>query len=327
MKLARPAHIRGRNKEQPNYMFTLKRFPLWLFTVLSLTVLGMSGASAQWPNSQPLSPSAGSSLDTKNAKIVADETDGFHVVYLRAGGVIYRRYKTGVLGPEVMVQSNVFCANPNLALSGSGAVHVVWENWNDDTPHFGWAVSTNDGVSFSAPQILADNRTNVKWPLIVPFGAADGAEMVTAFYCTGKDGGDNGLYFQRYNGSTWTATAGIGASVPGNEYVVTGLTRSQQDGSVYRTYGNNDVVYYKRYNGISWSAGVQVPSAGTGFLAWPKIAVNSAGRIMVMWDRAGTYYNVYDPVSGWGTPTYLSSTGGVGGLTAIPSTLALKEWP
>lgn len=302
-------------------------------SIVSLLLLGASVALGQWTTAQPVwNPADPNEANNNNAikdpRVAGSATGGFHVTYrlFIQGGAIenrYRRYNGAALGPIKVVQSGIFTANSNIAEALNGDVHLVWENF-DGSLDIAWSRSTDGGNTWSGPVEISNCGCDAaKWPGIAPFGTGNGPDMVMAF---GDVSSNRKMRSQRWNGTSWSPGSAQNFADADSEYFITGICRSLQDGTVYRTYGrkvssnpNTYGMFYRRYNGTSWEAEQTIVTSG--FYAYPYIAVNQAGVVMVVWEQDSRIDSRwYTPGVGWSPVTVIDASGNHGQVTAIPGT-------
>lgn len=296
------------------------RFPALAAALCAAAVLHIKTADAQWLPARLAN--TGSEPSVKTARIAASSQGGFHLMYSRTDPwqVRYRRWKDGQFVNTATIHS-VFCPNGDISEAGNGDVHIVWENW-DGSEQVGWA-RTSNGVNFQVAEVTGyPGDGNGKHPGVVSYGAPGSPNvLISSWDASGRE-----LHSTQWNGGSWSPNAPIG-TVGDNQYCVNGLCRSLKDGSVYRAYGKSIggtiSVCYKRFNGSYWEPEVVV--APVGFFARESIAVNTAGEIMIVWEKdEKLYYRLYSQQSGWSgwSPSNPSAgivaSGGFGWVTAVP---------
>ncbi len=276
-----------------------------------------STAAAQWASPQQLADPVDFSLHCKPGRMVGASAGGFHTIYQAGENLRYRRWQGGALGPIVTAASASSMWNPELCEAPNGDIHVVFENF--PPAQVDWARSTNGGASFEPWSQIATANDGLKYPYIVPFGFS-GPDVIMAYW----DSAGNAMRFQRFNGSSWQPPgAAVFAGGVESQYMVTGMCRSPVDGTVYRSYGRKISgtfnPCYRRYNGSGWEGEVAVTP--TGFFAWPHIAVNDAGTIMVYWEQDEVAWcRWFTPGQGWSVPKIIDAPGIHGHLVAVPGT-------
>ncbi len=301
-------------------MTTRKALPLAVCAGAICVPWYASAARAQWNTAAMLNEAWERGYgDIKTPQIDGSATGGFHAKYFAISGsgsyTKYRRYVGGALQAPVLVEQSGFRANGDICEGLNGTIHMVWEDWNRESPQVGWARSTNGGASWSYSTITTIGDT--KHPQIAPFGFAPNPDIVMSFWQAKQ----NLMYYSRYNGSTWPAVASFASA--NSEYQVVGTCRSPNDGSVWRAYGNpiggTTWPIAKRYNGAGWDA--EVPVENTGFFARQSVAANMAGQLMYVWERDEVFYSkLYTPGSGWGARQTIQTYAGHGLVVAIPGT-------
>lgn len=280
-----------------------------------------TSVQGQWTSQQFLVDPSDQNRDIKNGRIIGAAGGGFHALYTAGGvGLRYRRILPGGPLPAVTV-TDTFLYNADFAEAGNGELHVVFESWTDpDPPQVGWCRSANGGASFSPYVRISNSGAGAKFPFVVPFGASNAADAVMAY----QDADDNQMKYQRWNGGSWSPSSAQNFATCDTAYQATGMCRSPVDGSVYRTYGRMIgglwSVCYRRYNGSGWDNEVVVSQEPT-FFAWPYIAVNNAGVIMVFWDRDEVCYSRwFTPGQGWSAIKAIDNKGIHGHMAWVPGT-------
>lgn len=275
--------------------------------------------AAQWTAPQYLPDPVDFGYHCKPGRMVGSIYGGFHTIYQAGENLRYRRWYNGTLGP-IVTSASAFMFNPQICEAPNGDIHVVFESWMDpDPPQVGWARSTNGGASFGPWSRISNAGAGTKWPFVAPFGFS-GPDVIMAYW----DAAGKAMRYQRFNGSSWQPySAAVFAPGVESVYMVTGMCRSPVDGTVYRTYGRKISgtfnPCYRRYNGSGWEGEVVVTP--TGFFAWPHIAVNNAGTIMVYWEQDEVAYSRwFTPGQGWSATTIIDAPGIHGHIVAVPGT-------
>ncbi len=256
----------------------------------TLIFVAASAFAQSWQTAQKLNI-----YHAKSARLYATE-NGCHFVYAKVDPswtLTYRRYENGVLLSPVYLKT-VFCPGMDITEAGNGDIHLAWENWEPDN-EAGWAISTNDGVSFSYQTMTSGQQA--KWPMIEAIGPDTSDDIMLSY----GSFVNKSLKFNLWNGSSWGNWSTFGNF--DNEYCMTDIYRSPKDGTVYRQYGENvngDIsVIMKRYNGNYWEEKIIVDNSG--FFARSSLAVNPAGQVMCLWEQnSRVYIKLYTPGSGFG---------------------------
>ncbi len=255
----------------------------------------------------------------KTPQIDAAATGGFHAKYFVFASpqiqTKYRRFFAGTLQPPVLVEASGFRSSGDICEGLNGTIHMVWEDWNQESPQVGWARSTNGGASWAYSKITT--LGDAKHPQIAPFGFGGSPDIVMSYWQARL----NQMRYERFNGTTWSADTAFGNAY--SVYQVVGTCRSLLDGTVWRGYGNDygGMTYpvARRYNGSGWDP--EIPVEPTGFFARQSIAVNMSGQVMYLWERDEVFYSkLYTPGVGWAATQALAYPAGHGLVTAIPGT-------
>jgi len=301
-----------------------------MFVAAALLAWTAGAVGQGWSTAQLLNDPSEAGQDIKSAKIVAARNGGFHAIY--AGSQVrYKRYVGGVLKPRQTMPIGNFWANPQLCESTDGRVHVVIEDWVYDGPETRWyRYDVNDatGQLFNgATQLITNSFTTAKHPHIASFGLEPSSNVVMSYFRAGKTAGDTDkdLYWARYDGSAWTPEAPVG-SAGNSEYEVFGIARSPLDGTVYRSFTERGVLSMRRFrSGGWWDPEIVLDTVarnGNDMHVRQRLAVNSAGQVMVLWDQDERYWSaIYTPGLGVSSPVMITDRGSWGtSLCAIPGT-------
>ncbi|MCK4321757.1 T9SS type A sorting domain-containing protein [candidate division WOR-3 bacterium] len=191
---------------------------------------------------------------------------------------------------------------PAICMDKRGWPHCVWEErqpGNYDIYYSfyngtSWADTLNvsHGLTCWRPDVAADTLNNV--------------HVVWGDYDIGK------IMWTMYDGNSWSTPVSISDSVPyscqGPELDVSPITNYVH--CVWHNLGVVDI-WHSFYNGDSWSTPENV-SNDPQDSAWPDVAVDSIGRIHLVWmdykggnDSIEIHYSRFDSIS-WTTPTNVS---------------------
>lgn len=264
-------------------------FRLAIIAGLSLWLTAEASAQQNWTNAQLLNDPGWATSDVKSAHLEASIDGGFHACYT-VNGLRYRRYDGTSLLPEKTIFTGL-TFNPDIDEAANGDVHLVWENWANQSPYVGWSRSTDGGATFSSA-INISTSGDSKHPQIAGFGLGSSDDALMGYW----DANTEYMRYNFFNGSSWLGDTSMG--VKGNsQYEVTGMDRSPIDGSVYRTYDNGPWIVARRFNGSSWDGELAIDNYG--FSPRIECAVNDAGQIMVVWDADNVHRSVlYTPGAG-----------------------------
>lgn len=291
-----------------------------LAAALVCSVSAVGTVQAQWSNAALFNEPGDAGMDVKTGAIAAVQGGGFEGVYFRNNnGIRYRRYILS-LSAAVDVWTGGQCFNARMCEALNGDIHVVFEDWASGSPNVRWHKSSNAGASFPVTQVLT-NVTCAKFPHVVPFGTGTAPDVVMSYFRSGSTGGCNkSLYFERYNGTSWTADANIGSS-SNSEYDCFGMARSPVDGSIYRSFDPSGTsMSMRRYNG-SW--GSEIPLVSGSWAVRQHMAINTSGQVMIAWDsNSHIWTQIYTPGVGATTPQDMGAGGYSGScdVCAVPGT-------
>ena len=219
----------------------------------------------------------------------------------------------------------------SIAVDSSENVHVVWE---DQTDHDGqgdmdiyykrWNATTR---TWTTTEDLSSESTALA---AKPSIAVDGSENVHVVWedLTDDDGqGDRDIYYKRWNVTTgaWTTTFNVSTeSTALAEKPSVAVDGSENVHVVWEDNTNDDLegdadIYYKHWNAttLAWTTTFNVSTESTGNSAKPSIAVDSSGKVHIVWqdftDHDGEadwdiYYKLYNPITDYWTTTFNVST-------------------
>lgn len=251
--------------------------------------------AATWSNVTKI----GSNADSKAMDICGADSGGAHLKWNEAvsgWSIKYRRINPdGSLGSTVNVVSKSFLANGEIVEADNGDLFVSWEDYTDGGD--GHVIrSTNGGTSWFDEQKLADFGSNgIKFPELSRSGLNSGDVMMSCWRSQ-----ENKLYHWLWDGASWGSQVRLPDTDPTTEYQVSGMAWSPVDGSVWRTYGESNDVRLRQYSGGAWGSEINAADPG-GFYAWPDVAVNDYGQVLIAWDRdSNSYARLWDPNTGWG---------------------------
>lgn len=232
-----------------------------------------------------------------NAAVAVDANGVIHVTYAARGANLFYLYSedngsSWSLPAAVSPPSpGVATAMPEIDIDATGRIHIVWEEVSlpDGTPSLGlfYAVSGDNGQSWSAPTLLADGGHTQ------PNVAALDDGMVHLFW--------NGRAAVRGRYHQWSADGGQSWSVP-TEFVAknmgggqTGTPRFAVDSanSIHLVTGTDDTTYVAWENG-QWSGTRDIAQyAIFGNLEHQNITV-AQGHILHVVAKANSQYVVYN---------------------------------
>jgi uncharacterized repeat protein (TIGR01451 family) len=245
-----------------------------------------------------------------NPTVVADSSGNVHVAWYQNGGGIpgeiyyARRTPAGVWQPPENVSSSpVLAGAPQIAMDGSGVVHLVWAEDTGNIPEIYYAQWTTGG-GWSIPVNISLNAGESRDPQLAV--QSDGTVHVIWRDRTGT-GTLNVFYAQRT--TSWSTPEQISSSTSD----VNSPQLAVGSGGAVRAVWSEGEVYYARRDG-SWSTPVAV-SASSGTASAPRLAM-AGTAVHVLWVQApagvnGIYY-AYNGGS-WSSPLEIySSTGTLG---------------
>lgn len=202
-------------------------------------------------------------------------------------------------------------AFPSIAVGPSGDINVVWL----DSGAILFRRSVDGGQTFSAAMRVA--TSNLPSQSSQPQIAVNSAGVYVAWAGTNAGGGGD-VFFSSFSGGSWSSppanvsggngiAAGSGAPVP--------HMAVDPNGGVDIVWGQNGAFFRRFFNG-SFSSAVPLTTSAMASQS-PRIAINSAGHVFVVWENAGT------------CPTIMFARSTDGGTTFTPysvdDTLTLSD--
>ncbi|MCK4321754.1 T9SS type A sorting domain-containing protein [candidate division WOR-3 bacterium] len=197
-------------------------------------------------------------------------------------------------------------SRPAICMDRRGWLHVVWE---DRTPgNYDIYYTFYNGTSWADTQNVSHGSTC--WRPDVATDTLNNVHVVWGDYDIGK------IMWTMFDGSSWTTPVSISDEVPyschGPELDVSPVTNYVH--CVWHDLGVVDI-WHSFYDGNSWSTPENV-SDDPNDSGWPDVAVDSLGRIQVVWqdcpgpsDSTEIFYSRFDSVS-WTSPVNASRTVG-----------------
>jgi hypothetical protein len=189
---------------------------------------------------------------------------------------------------------------PGICVDRFGKIHAVWDtrrfeseiyyNYKDST---GWHTSINlsnsPTLTSRCPDIISDTLGHL--------------HVAYFDYESGR------IKWTYFNGDTWTTPVSISSDVP-YACVCPRLSLNPLDNTIHSVWhdwsGPDAEIWYKYYDGTNWSS-VENVSNDNDDSGWPDIAIDSLGRLHVVWMDYGTwdiFYRMKDS-SGWGSVIHL----------------------
>jgi hypothetical protein len=209
--------------------------------------------------------------------------------------------------PANISNTDSLSANPAVCQDKRGWLHVVWE---DKTPgNYDIYYTFYNGTAWADTQNVSHN-SNTCWRPDVAVDTLNRVHIVWGDYTTGR------IMWTMYDGNTWSIPASISDEVPyschGPELDVSPVTNYVH--CVWHDLGVVDI-WHSFYDGNSWSIPGNV-SDDPNDSGWPDVAVDSLGRIYVVWqdcpgpsDSTEIFYSRFDSIS-WTSPVNVSRTVG-----------------
>ncbi|MEN9786671.1 MAG: hypothetical protein RLZZ299_1935 [Pseudomonadota bacterium] len=191
--------------------------------------------------------------------------------------------------PESTVDSEA----PVSCLADSGRLYVAWHDDRDGTSGIWFNTSTDGGLTWSAEDVRLDRGTKGAWnPAIACVG--DSAWVAWEDIRDGELQ-NRGIYLSATNdgGATWSAEdVQLDADVDGKAMSLSPQVAAAADGVYVAWFDNRNGAYdifvrASHDRGASWDPEpVRVDSDpdGAAYSAWPRIAANAEGKVVVAWE-------------------------------------------
>jgi uncharacterized repeat protein (TIGR01451 family) len=249
---------------------------------------------------------------TYSPAVVVDDKGVVHVVW--AGGfsgdywVIYyaQRANDGTWSvPQNISNQSALASNPQLAVDGSGTVHVVWRydpGWWLGCPDIYYARRTNNGA-WSAPQNISNSAVESWNPAL----AVDGNELVHVIWQENPSEHYEIYYAQRTGDGSWTAPRNLSSSTLGwsdshvmiidkNSAVHIAWQESLPDSS-------DDIYYIRRDSNGIWSTPLNITNDELAS-HYPQLAIDGNGIVHLIWrdDWFDIRYARRESDGTWSTP-------------------------
>jgi hypothetical protein len=291
-------------------------------------------ASTGWSNATVISDGYGGFFwndDTSNNPTIAVGNDGVvHVVWqdstagVWGGGtgdteIMYANYTPGIGWSNATVISdraeydwwnNGNSIYPDIAVDGSGNVHVVWEDWTNGP----WKTQTSDYeimyTNYTATSgwynatVISDDYTGwntwYTWDPAIAVDTSGNVHVVFRDNTVGAHGTDAEIWYVKYTaGSGWANATIVSDDATGwnnnNSYHPTIAVDNL--GNAHVCWGDDtdgpwgtdkEIMYSQSADGISWTNATVISddntNSYTGTCYSPTIAIDSLGNIHVAWE-------------------------------------------
>ena len=203
---------------------------------------------------------------------------------------------------------------PQVAVDGSGGVHVVWQDYT------GWPLIPEIQYRLRAPDgtwlAVEDVSDDFDVPSLNPQLAVEAGGTAHVVWC----GYDAVYYRGRAPDGTWSTSEIIGpraADMDSLPHLVAGT-----DGSAHLVWESaGDILYATRPSGGAWTSPLNL-SQNAGESRMPRLALDPTGNAYAAWhDNSSGTYDVYcarrSTDGTWSGPENLSNTSGVSAFPQV----------
>lgn len=209
-------------------------------------------------------------------------------------------WTTPAPGIEISDNTGVGANEPSIAVSPSGKLIIVYNNWmtssNDRDPYY--SVSANGGNSWSNPAPIFSSPGDNSIQVDVAY---DSNEIAHAVWVELQDGPGPLktaiLYYSRYNGSTWTAPSTLSSVVSTlpvvnhPRIVASGgyIDVVWEEGSptIIESGGNAAILHRRSSNGgQNWSSTVQISDQTTAPAVTADVEIGAGGEPHAVWRKS-----------------------------------------
>lgn len=291
----------------------------WLDDTTGSNEIYYSRSENQGASWSPLVNISSLAISTWDPFIAAGSGNNIYIVWIDILGtvkVVVSRSNNGGTSwntPQEITGATGSCYKPYMVVAGDDDLYVVWDELVSKDIIF--SRSSDGGASWTTPMNISNTSGWSKTPAM----AVDSSSNI---YVVWEDStaGKEKTYFSKSidNGASWAqakmllSTSGsntlhdMGSFDPSNLYIVW-----QDD-----TLSSNEIFFARSQNGgDTWSAGINI-SNNVGSSREPRIAVDSAGNLNVIWwDVSTSDHDIYfirsiDEGSFWFNQTNISDTPG-----------------
>jgi len=177
--------------------------------------------------------------------------------------------------------------NPAIAVDAWGNIHIVWQEYSAGNTEIFYKKSTNGGTNWTANQPLTSNSGVSEFPSI----AVDSAGRLYVVWHDNASGNYE-IYYKKSanNGDTWSSAQRLTWTLGVSHYAAVAIDSADRVHVFWddSTPGNYEIYYKKSANGgTTWTANKRLTWT-SGESIRPDAAVDSAGRLHVVWQDSTT---------------------------------------
>ena len=212
--------------------------------------------------------------------------------------------------------------NSQIGVDSSGNINVVWEDDSPGNLDIFFSRSTNGGATFSAPQDLSNSIGHSEIPQI----AVDNSGNVNVAWQDDTPGNFD-VFFTRSTdgGATFSVPQNLSHDNGASIFVEIGLDSAGNINMVWQdtTSLNSGILYTRSTDGGATFTLPQNLSNDSGSTQFPQLAVDSGGKINVVWEdnSSGNFEILFthstDGGASFSTPKNLSNSGGLSSFPQI----------
>jgi len=252
-------------------------------------------------------------------QVVVDRSGIVHVVwtdFTTGSGDIYyaRRGSDGTWSsPQNISNTLMESLNPQLAVDGSGAIHVVWADSTPGPEDIYYAQRGSDGT-WSSPKNISNSSECSRAPQL----AVDKGGTVHLMWSESDSNLENGeiFYARRSSNGTWSSPQNISNTPGGSDSQQFVLDES---GVIHVVWADgvsdtSDIYYVKQSSDGVWSSPQNISNLGHS--GAPQLTVDQDRTVHVVWSdpifpsQGNIFYAYRDHDGVWSSPLNISNESG-----------------
>ena len=221
--------------------------------------------------------------------------------------------------PKNISNNNGNSFNTQIAVDTGGNVNVVWEDSTPGNLDIFFARSTDGGISFSAPQDISNNVGNSEIPQI----GVDHSGDINVVWQDDTPGNLDVFFSRSTNGgASFSAPTDLSNNSGASIFPEIAVDDVGNINIVWEdtTALNSGTLFTRSTNGGATFSPLQNLSGNTGISQFPRIAVDSGGKINVVWENnAPGNFDIFfsrsaDSGANFSAPKNLSNSTGISHL-------------